>query len=64
MNKSILSVVRDRSRDEFIKSGGSYTKNLQEAQLFGWSPRSKQTLRRYKNEKYWEIIPVTIEVAL
>jgi len=47
----------------FVKSGGGkLTPNMQEAQVFGWSRNAKENLQRYK-APYYEIIPVTIEMA-
>lgn len=48
----------------FVKSGGGkMTANMQEAQIFGWSRKAKENLNGYK-APYYEVIPVTIEVAV
>lgn len=59
-SKSLVSWFDHRGL--FIKSGGGYTEELQEAQVFGWAPGAKRNLLRY-SPKLYEIIPIQLTIT-
>ena len=66
MSESILSVVKVINKDEeyYIGSGGTNQRELQKAQIFGWSRNAKKNLARYENHpEHYKVLPIKIELV-
>lgn len=46
--------------NKYVAAGGTFTDDIQKAQIFGWARAAKSSLAKYEANPEYEVIPVEI----